>query len=126
MWQRLKRPAAILLLSAAAVWLSYKAAKNYNWLKAEAAHFWATLLHVRLSFVILAVLLIFTSYACRSWRWRAFVAPIKPAGLMNIFVSTLVGFSAVALFGRPGELVRPLLIARKENLSIASQFGAWT
>ena len=44
----------------------------------------------------------------------------------NLYVSTLIGFSAVALIGRPGEAVRPLLIAHKEGLSAGSQFGAWT
>jgi uncharacterized protein (TIRG00374 family) len=44
----------------------------------------------------------------------------------NLIVGTLVGFSAVALLGRPGELVRPWLIARKEGLTISSQAAAWT
>src|SRR5205823_6591158 len=28
-------------------------------------------------------------------------------------------------FGRPGELIRPYLIARRENLSFSSQLAAW-
>ena len=50
---------------------------------------------------------------------------MKRARLRNIFTSTLIGFSAVALAGRPGEVVRPLLIARKEQLGIPSQLAAW-
>jgi hypothetical protein len=37
----------------------------------------------------------------------------------------MIGFTALALLGRPGELIRPYLIARRENLSFASQVGVW-
>ena len=92
----------------------------------RSARFWQTLVHIRLSYLILAAALIFCSYFFRSLRWRAFLAPLKAGHLGNIFVSTLIGFSAVALLGRPGELVRPLLIARKERVTLSSQLGAWT
>ena len=69
--------------------------------------------------------MIFSSYFARALRWRVFVAPIKAASLRNIFVSTLIGFSSVALLGRPGELTRPLLISQKEGVSLSSQLAAW-
>lgn len=39
---------------------------------------------------------------------------------------TFIGFTGLALLGRPGELIRPYLIARKEGVSFSSQIGAWT
>src|SRR5262252_5997831 len=34
--------------------------------------------------------------------------------------------AGVALVGRPGEFIRPYLISRKVNLSMASQLAVWT
>ena len=39
--------------------------------------------------------------------------------------ATCIGFTAVVLFGRAGEPVRPYLIARKEGVSFSSQVAAW-
>jgi glycosyltransferase 2 family protein len=81
---------------------------------------------VRISYLLLAVVFVYCSYVFRSLRWRAFLKPIKAASSANILVATLIGFSAVAFVGRPGELVRPLLVARKERLTLSSQLAAWT
>lgn len=52
--------------------------------------------------------------------------PISPnPSLWGLIVATCIGFTAVVIFGRAGELVRPYLIARKENVSFSSQIAAW-
>jgi uncharacterized protein (TIRG00374 family) len=38
---------------------------------------------------------------------------------------TLAGFSALQLLGRPGEPVRPFLLARKERLPVSGMFGVY-
>jgi glycosyltransferase 2 family protein len=43
----------------------------------------------------------------------------------RILAATCIGFTAVVLFGRAGEPVRPFLIARKEGVSFSSQIAAW-
>ena len=45
--------------------------------------------------------------------------------MRNLLTATVVGFTAITLFGRPGEFVRPYLIARKEEVPVTSQFAAW-
>jgi hypothetical protein len=45
--------------------------------------------------------------------------------LWRVFVATAIGFTAVVLFGRAGEPVRPYLIAKKEGVSFSSQVAAW-
>jgi hypothetical protein len=37
----------------------------------------------------------------------------------------MIGFTGLALFGRPGELIRPYLIARKVGLTMSSQMAVW-
>ena len=38
---------------------------------------------------------------------------------------TMIGFTGLALLGRAGELIRPYLIARRQNLPFASQVAVW-
>jgi hypothetical protein len=42
-----------------------------------------------------------------------------------MYSATLMGFASIFILGRPGELVRPLLLARKSRLPVASMFGVW-
>jgi uncharacterized protein (TIRG00374 family) len=73
-----------------------------------------------------AWVLIYLSYSGRALRWRVMLRPLKPnPSFWNIHSATIIGFTAVFLLGRPGELVRPYLIAAKERLSFSSQMAAW-
>lgn len=64
-------------------------------------------------------------YFGRALRWRVLIRPVKPdPSLWNLFSATVIGFSAITVFGRPGELVRPYLIANKEKVSASSQMAA--
>lgn len=66
------------------------------------------------------------TYIGRAFRWRVLIRPQKRhASLWNLFVATAVGFTALVLFGRPGEMARPYLVAVKEKLSFSSQMAAW-
>lgn len=66
------------------------------------------------------------SYVVRAVRWGVMLAAVKQgARLANLLSATAIGFTAVLLLGRAGELVRPYMIARKEGVPIASQLGAW-
>ena len=58
----------------------------------------------------LAVLVISLAYVFRAARWGALLAPLCPAGLRNLYVATTVGFGAVFLLGRTGEVVRPVVL----------------
>ena len=59
-------------------------------------------------------------------RWAVFLKPLKPhPSMRNLLSATVVGFTAIILFGRPCEFVRPYLIARKEEVPVTSQFAAW-
>ena len=107
------------------LYVGYRIATSPLWERFDPAEFWRSFLLVRPFYLLLAVALIFASYFFRSLRWREFLRPLRAGHLIPIFVATVVGFSAVALFARPGEVVRPWLIARKEGLPVSSQLGAW-
>ena len=80
---------------------------NYGWLAAASG------------FVLL-------TYVGRAVRWRVMISPIRPhASFGNLLKATIIGFTAITLFGRPGELVRPYLISARERVALSSQLAVW-
>ena len=78
------------------------------------------------SWLSLAMALILATYAGRALRWEIMLRPLtSQVQMWRLFVATCIGFTAVVLFGRAGEPVRPYLIARKEGVSFSSQIAAW-
>ncbi|WP_394766643.1 lysylphosphatidylglycerol synthase transmembrane domain-containing protein [uncultured Paludibaculum sp.] len=88
--------------------------------------FLATLRHADWRWLVAAWVLAIASYYGRVLRWMVMLRPIAPAArVADIFAATAIGFSAVVLLGRPGEFVRPYLIARAAQVPVASQLAAW-
>jgi len=59
-------------------------------------------------------------------RWKIFLRPSCPhASWKGLIAPQYVGFTGLALLGRPGEFIRPYLIAKKENTSFSSQVAIW-
>jgi len=88
--------------------------------------FAAALRDVDWSWLLPAIAMVLATYVGRALRWEIMLRPLrKDPNLWRIFTSTCIGFTAVVLFGRAGELVRPYLIAKKENVSFSSQIAAW-
>jgi uncharacterized protein (TIRG00374 family) len=76
--------------------------------------------------VAVSLIPIFGTYWGRALRWAVFLKPLKPhPSMRNLLSATVVGFTALTLFGRPGEFVRPYLIARKEQVPVTSQLASW-
>lgn len=71
----------------------------------------------------LAVVVISFAYFVRAIRWGALLAPLCPASLRNLFIATTVGFGAVFLFGRTGEVVRPVVLPMRDpNIRASAAF----
>ncbi len=81
---------------------------------------------LRWNWLVMSLIPIFGTYYGRALRWAVFLKPIKPSpSIAGLTSATVMGFTAITLFGRPGELVRPYLIAKKEQVPVSSQFAAW-
>ena len=66
------------------------------------------------------------TYWIRALRWAVLIRPVRAhPRLRNLFTATVIGFTAVTIFGRAGEFVRPYLIAAKEQVPFSSQAAAW-
>jgi uncharacterized protein (TIRG00374 family) len=62
----------------------------------------------------LAVVVICVAYLFRAYRWGALLAPLGPTRISHLFAATTVGFGAVFLLGRMGELVRPVVLPMRD------------
>jgi glycosyltransferase 2 family protein len=95
--------------------------RGFNW-----PVFRSTLSGLRWGWLVAAIAAVLAGYWSRALRWRVFMRPVKPhMRLWNLFSATVIGFTAITLLGRPGELVRPYLVATKENVPVSSQLAAW-
>ena len=108
-----------LLVSALLVWRWREA--HFEWKR-----FFATLTGVDGSWLAVSIVFMLLSYVGRALRWEAMLRPLRPrVSLWNLCSATVIGFTAIVLLGRAGELVRPYLIAIKEQVSFSSQMAAW-
>ena len=98
---------ALLLLAVGIVWWF---GRKLDWKQVKAA---VTQSDWRL--IALAAIVIGIAYFWRAVRWRALLAPLTPAKLSQIWIATTVGFGAVLLIGRAGEVVRPVVLPMRDR-----------
>jgi uncharacterized protein (TIRG00374 family) len=64
------------------------------------------------------------TYVLRALRWQYLLAPIGRARFGTAFQTTVIGFAASFLLpARPGEVLRPYLLARREQLPPTACFA---
>ncbi len=106
----------VLCLAGVLVWR-----RGFDWRLAA-----ASIARLRWGWLALSLAPIFGTYYGRALRWAVLLKPLKPhPSIRNLLSATIIGFTAITLFGRPGEFVRPYLIALKERVPVTSQFAAW-
>jgi glycosyltransferase 2 family protein len=110
-----------MVLAALLVYFSWQKLASFNW-----TAFAAVFRNVHWAWAALALLAVLATYWARVIRWRVMLLPLSPRpNLWGLFRATAIGFTSVVMLGRPGELVRPWLIARNEKVSFSSQLAAW-
>ena len=88
--------------------------------------FVATLTRLDWGWLLAAVGFALVTYYVRALRWAVLLKPVQPHPNMRRLISaTVIGFTAITLLGRPGEFVRPYLIALQERVPFSSQISAW-
>lgn len=64
------------------------------------------------------------SYVGRTIRWQFMMRP-EHSSFFKTLSATLAGFAAVVVLGRPAELIRPYLIATRQNSTLGRQAAIW-
>lgn len=107
--------------AAAALWLavSNRAGARFDW-----AAFGASMSNAHWGWAAISLVPIVATFQARALRWRVFMGPLGDrCSTGALFRANVIGFAAIALLGRPGELIRPYLVATKARVPAASQFA---
>jgi len=110
----------VVLVLAALAWLQFRSWKDFDW-----QVFLTQTQNVNPVRVATAVAIIYSVYLLRALRWKIFLRPVRKTSTLALAPATLIGFTGLALLGRPGELIRPYLVARREQLPFSSQMAVW-
>lgn len=113
---------ALVAALAATVLLAWWGLRNrgFDW-----EVFWSTFRALDWGWLAAAMVFALSTYVGRALRWAVLMRPVKPnPSILGLTSATAIGFAAITVLGRPGEFVRPYLIAVKERVPISSQFAA--
>jgi hypothetical protein len=112
---------AVAAALAALAYFQFRTWREFNW-----PLMFAQVRHADPLRLLAGVALIYSVYFLRALRWHIFLRPVRNVPTRRLVTPTVIGFTGLALLGRPGELIRPYLIARKEGLTLSSQIAVWT
>jgi uncharacterized protein (TIRG00374 family) len=85
---------------------------------------WAETRRADARLLVLGIGVTMTTYALRAFRWQYLLAPIGPTRFSTAFRTTVIGFAASFLLpARPGEILRPYLLAKREQLPPTACFA---
>jgi uncharacterized protein (TIRG00374 family) len=88
--------------------------------------FLGTLYHINWIWLSVSILITLLTYWGRALRWQVMLRPLgSTLSVRALTYDTAIGFTAVVLLGRAGEVVRPYLIALSAAVPFSSQVAAW-
>jgi uncharacterized protein (TIRG00374 family) len=116
----------IAAILAVLFYLQFRQYKEFPWGKFRDVSASAFSEPARLTRILAATLLIYLTYWLRALRWKILMRPMKQVSVVSVLPAQFIGFTGLALLGRPGEFSRPYLIAARHNLSFASQLAVWS
>lgn len=99
---------AILLLFTIAIFWFF--GRNLDWQEVS-----ASLRRADPWLLAASVLIICVGYLLRAVRWKVLLEPITESSLKELFATTTVGFTAIFLIGRAGEIVRPMWLPMRDR-----------
>ncbi len=106
----LRKYLKFILLFLFAVFIFWFFGRNLDWQEVS-----ASLRRADPWYLSAAVLIICLGYLLRAIRWKVLLAPITPVSLKELFATTTVGFAAIFLIGRMGEIVRPMWLPMRDR-----------
>ena len=113
--------AVVVALLGILVYSQVREWRDFDW-----ATFWTQIGKIDKIHILHGIALIYLHYGLRALRWKIFLKPLKKTSWVGLVPPTLIGFTGLALLGRPGEFIRPYLIARQAKVSFSSQIAVWT
>ena len=97
---------ALLLLAVAIIWWF---GRRLDWEQVKLA-----LRNSDWRLILAAAVVILLAYVWRAARWQAFLKPLTRTSFREVWIATCVGFGAVLMVGRAGEVVRPVVLPMRD------------
>src|SRR6266480_3469440 len=82
--------------------------------------FLSTLWNVQPVWLAASIAATLFTYVTRAFRWQVLLNPLKSIRMGQLISTNVLGFSAIYLIGRAGELVRPLWLTRREHIPLTA------
>lgn len=99
-----------ILLLLFALFLLWLFGRNLDWQEVG-----SNLRNANAGDLALATAIICLGYFLRAVRWHVLLKPITQSSLKELFATTTVGFAAIFLIGRAGEIVRPMWLPMRDH-----------
>ena len=91
---------------------------------ANMAGVWAETRRADARWLLVSLVATALTYVIRAWRWQSMLAPLGPTHFGTALSTTIIGFAASAVLpARAGEVLRPYLLARREQISAPAAFA---
>jgi uncharacterized protein (TIRG00374 family) len=110
----------VLGVLAVLVYLQVRTWRRFDWHR-----FWMATGNTNKFDLLAGVALVWVDYILRALRWKIMLRPVCEVKTADLVAPTVIGFTGLALLGRPGEFIRPYLIGKKVNLPVSSQLAVW-
>src|SRR3989449_4851653 len=106
----------LLILTVIAIVALYRAfGWDFNW-----SLFVSSLWNIQPWWLTLSIAATLLTYVVRAVRWQVLLNPLKSIRMGALISTNVLGFSAICLIGRAGELVRPLWLTRREQIPLTA------
>ena len=73
--------------------------RHFSW-----SVFWNNSRDVSLPYALAAIAMTYTGFVLRAMRWQVFLRPMKQVPGIRLLGPTIIGFTGLALLGRPGRI----------------------
>jgi uncharacterized protein (TIRG00374 family) len=105
-----------LCLAAVSIFLIYRfGTSGFDW-----SLFVRSVWSIQPGWLAASVVATMLTYVARAGRWQVLLNPLKPVSMGPLISTNVLGFSAIYIFGRPGELVRPVWLSRSEGIPLTA------
>jgi uncharacterized protein (TIRG00374 family) len=82
--------------------------------------FFGSFRNVQMGWLVASIVATFLTYWMRAVRWKVLLGPLQAIGMDALMSATLIGFSAIYILGRAGELVRPVWLTKRERVPLSA------
>lgn len=105
-----------VLISLVFIWLALRGLRlDQFWSVVQSANYW---------WVLPGVAVYFVAVWARAWRWHYLLRPIKDIPTQTVFPITTIGYMGNNIYpARAGEVLRAVILKRKEAVSISASLA---